>query len=75
MQIVWGVQSNEIVQGAALAAEILDRIDAENNYLQCVAFSDVATFSTSERVNSHNVRIWGSKNPHIVVKDKEIAVR
>jgi len=31
-------------------------------------FSDEATFHNSSAVNHHNVRIWGSENPHANVK-------
>ena len=29
-----------------------------------IIFSDEATFHLSEKVNRHNVRIWGSENPN-----------
>jgi len=44
------------------------RIDEDNDYLKCACFSDETTFHTSGVVNRHNVRIWGSENPHIVFK-------
>ena len=67
-QIVQALQPNDRPQRAAFAEEILDRIEADNRYLQCVAFSDEATFHLSGKVNRHNVRIWGYENPHAVIE-------
>ena len=50
---------------ASFATQIMRRIDEENVYLKRVCFSDEATFDTSRVVNRHNVRIWGSQNPHV----------
>jgi hypothetical protein len=33
-----------------------------------VCFSDKATFHTSGKVNRHNVRIWGSENPRVILE-------
>ena len=33
-------------------------------FLKRVCFSDEATFHLSGKLNKHNVRIWGSENPH-----------
>ena len=32
-------------------------------------FSDEATFRLSGMVNRHNVRIWGTENPRVVIED------
>ena len=53
---------------AEFATLMLERIDADNDYLNKVCFSDKATFHTSGNVNRHNVRIWGSENPHVVLQ-------
>jgi len=31
-------------------------------------FSDEVTFHLSGKVNRHNVRIWGTENPHEIVE-------
>ena len=31
-------------------------------------FTDQACFHVSGKVNWHNVRIWGSENPHVVIE-------
>ena len=33
-----------------------------------IIFSDEATFHVSGKVNRHNVRIWGSENPHAILE-------
>ena len=68
VQIVQALQPNDRPQRAAFAEEILDRIDKSNDYLQHVAFSDEATFHVTGKVNRHNLRIWGSENPHTVIE-------
>lgn len=67
VQILHALQSND-KRRAAFATEMLQRIDDDNNYLKRLCFSDEATFHTSGKVNRHNVRIWGSENPHYVVE-------
>ena len=68
LQILQALHPNDRPQRTAFAEEILERIDADNDYLQYVAFSDEATFHVSGKVNRHNVRIWGSENPHAVIE-------
>lgn len=41
---------------------------AEEGFSDRLIFSDEATFHISGKVNRHNVRIWGSENPGIVVQ-------
>ena len=54
---------------AVFATLMLERIDADNDYLNKFCFSDEATFHTSGNVNRHNVCIWGgAENPHVVLQ-------
>ena len=55
-----------------LLLQILCRID-EDEYLR-VCFLDEATFHTSGVVNTHNVHIWGSENPHVVLSKTTVNV-
>jgi hypothetical protein len=50
------------------AADILQRIEIENNFLAKVLFSDEATFHLSDMVNRHNMRIWGTELPREVME-------
>ena len=36
----------------------------ENYFVERLIFCDEATFNTSGKVNGHNVRIWGTEQPH-----------
>ena len=66
VQIVQSLQPDDGPRRASFATEILNRIDEDNDYLKRVCFSDEATFHISCVVNRHNVRIWGSENPHVL---------
>jgi hypothetical protein len=37
-------------------------------FLRNIMFSDEATFHVSDAVTRHNVRIWGSQQPHTVIE-------
>jgi hypothetical protein len=42
----------------------LRKIAYDGAIMNKAVFSDEATFHLSGRVNPHNLRIWGSENPH-----------
>jgi len=44
--------------------QLQDLKSSDDHFLVKVQFSDEATFHVSSAVNWHNVRIWGSENPH-----------
>jgi hypothetical protein len=43
-------------------------MENDDNLLSKIIFSDEATFHLSGKVNRHNVRIWGSENPHATLE-------
>jgi hypothetical protein len=47
---------------------MLDLTDLDVHFLKKIIFTDKATFQVSGKVHKHNVRIWGTKNPHVVRK-------
>jgi hypothetical protein len=47
------------------AEEMLGRIDLDVDFLKTIMFTDEATFHVSGKVHRHNVRIWGTENPHV----------
>ena len=49
---------------------MLISIEDDEDYLKKVMFTDQACFHVSGKVNWHNVRIWGSENPHVVIEHK-----
>ncbi|KFM75908.1 hypothetical protein X975_13916, partial [Stegodyphus mimosarum] len=48
----------------AFATDVLRSIENDAEFLKRIMFSDEASFHLSGIVNRHNVRIWGSENPH-----------
>jgi hypothetical protein len=50
------------------------RIQDDERFLDSVIFSEESTFHVSGKVNIHNCRIWGSKNPSVFLEHvREIA--
>jgi hypothetical protein len=43
-------------------------MSSDDHFLQKVQFSNKATFHSSSAVNHHNIRKWGSENPHAYVE-------
>jgi hypothetical protein len=64
VKIVQALEPNDRPQRQQFAIEMLERIDQNPNCLSNVTFSEDATFHTCCKVNRHNIRIWGSENPH-----------
>ena len=40
-------------------------MEEDGHFLNCICFSDEATFYVSGMLNKHIARIWGSENPHL----------
>ena len=60
--IVTGSKATDYAVHSNFALEMLQQ--QENyDFLDCVVFSDESTFHLNGKVNTHNVRIWGSENP------------
>jgi hypothetical protein len=68
VQIVQEIKPADKPQRQNFAIYILERIKQNQDFLSLVMFSNEATFHLSGKVNQHNVRIWGSENPHVVHK-------
>ena len=68
MQILQELKPNDGPKCKAFALEMLSRIEDDEDYLKKVMFTDEACFHVSGKVNRHNVRIWGSKNSHMVIQ-------
>jgi hypothetical protein len=47
------------------------QVDMEDKFVTCLIFSDEATFHLSRKVNHHNVRIWGTENPHATTEHQQ----
>ena len=68
VQILQELKPEDKPRRHSFACDMLDRIDRDPNFLTNIMFSDEATFHVSGAVNRHNVRIWGSQQPHSVME-------
>jgi hypothetical protein len=66
VQIIQQLKPDDRPKREKFANDILNLIDEDNDFLQRVCFSGEATFHVSGTVNTHNLRIWGSENPHFL---------
>ena len=64
VQMLQALQPNDMPRQKEFAVNMLQRISEDEAFLKRVCFSDDATFHVSGKLNKHNVRIWGSENPH-----------
>lgn len=66
LQLLQALKPTDHGLRANFANDVLFHDDA--NFMDRVVFSDESTFHLSGHVNTHNVRIWGSENPHEMVQ-------
>jgi hypothetical protein len=66
--VLQALEDNGKPRRVAFAQEMLLRQDNDYGYLRKIMFSNEAIFHVSGKVNRHNVRIWGSENPHRVIE-------
>ena len=64
MQLLQALKSEDKPRRKEFAVTMLDRLDSDPGFLKRVCFSDESTFHVSGLLNRHNLRIWGSENPH-----------
>ena len=62
MKLVQALHHNDRPKRIAFAELLLNHPNPD--FINNIAFSDEATFHVSGVVNRHNVRIWGTSNPH-----------
>jgi hypothetical protein len=65
IQLVKQLKSADGVARQHFAEEMFDRIDLDVDFFEKIMFRDEATFHVSGKVHRHNVRIWGTENPHV----------
>lgn len=66
LQLLQALKPTDHVLRANFANDML--LHDNEDFLDLVVFSDESTFHLSGQVNTHNVRIWGSENPHMMVQ-------
>lgn len=64
VQLVQALEPNDRPKRMQFATDMLRRIENGDGFLRRILFCDEACFHVSGTVNRHNVRIWGSENPH-----------
>ena len=62
------LKPNDRPKRKAFALEMLNHLEDDEDDLKKVIFTDEACFHASWKVNRHNVSIWGSENPHMVME-------
>ncbi|GFW14149.1 DUF4817 domain-containing protein [Trichonephila clavipes] len=66
VQILHAIKPDDYAKRYGFAVDMLHRLDADEHFLNRTLFSDESTFHVSGMVNKHNVRFWGSEQPHAV---------
>lgn len=68
VQLLQALHGDDKPRRFNFTVEMLERIDANADFLRNIIFTDEATFHVSGVVNRQNLRIWGTENPHHVVE-------
>ncbi|KAJ4449693.1 hypothetical protein ANN_01097 [Periplaneta americana] len=66
VQLMQRLEPDDKSKRVEFASTMLDRLGADPDFISKIFFSDEATFHVSDKVNRHNVRIWGSQNPQAI---------
>lgn len=74
IQFLQAIKVNDKPQQKEVAATNLQRIEKENDFLNCICFTDKTTFHVSEKLYKLNARIWGLENPHRKIKHDRLKV-
>ncbi|GBL92052.1 hypothetical protein AVEN_102601-1 [Araneus ventricosus] len=64
LQLLHELKPDDKPRLRTFAEEMLQKMEDDENFLQCVIFPDEATFHVSSIIKRHNTRIWGLENPH-----------
>jgi hypothetical protein len=52
------------ISTACTCCRIKSHVEKDNDFVNRPTFSDESTFHLTEKVNRHNVRMWGTETPH-----------
>jgi hypothetical protein len=63
LQLLQALKNSDLELRASSSADLLGLME-EDGFPEKLVFSDEETFDISGKVNIHNVRIWGTENPH-----------
>jgi hypothetical protein len=65
LQLLQALKNSDLELRASFCANLL-RLKEEDGFPEKLVFSDEETFHISEKVNRHNVKIWGTEIPHAI---------
>lgn len=64
LQVVQQLEDRDYTARIEFAQWCLQNIQGDASFLNRVIYSDECVFHVDGKVNKHNVRIWGTENPH-----------
>jgi len=64
IQLKQEIKPDDRPKRVEFATFMLNAIDEDETFLQCICFLDEATFYVNGCVNRHNYRIWGTQQPN-----------
>lgn len=67
LQFLQSLKPEDMPKRRDFCIALQDRL-GEDEFADRLVFSDEATFHLSGKVNRHNVRIWGTENPRVIVE-------
>jgi hypothetical protein len=68
LQLVQDLKPEDLAIQYEFCREILTRVENENDLPARFIFSEEVTFHINGKVNRHNVRVWGTENPHVTLE-------
>ena len=66
LQLVQAITANDKQKLKQFCVDMQEKLEDEFN--ECLVFSDEATFHMNGKVNRHNVHIWDKENPHDTIE-------
>ena len=69
LQLVQAITADDKRKRKQFFVDMQEKLE-EDEFNERLVFSDEDTFHTNGKVNRHNVRIWGEKNPHAIAAAK-----
>lgn len=68
IQLMHALKHGDQDKRRSYAAEMLNELDSDENFLKRIVYSDESLFHLSGKVHRYNTRIWGRENPHEFVE-------
>ena len=67
LQLVQAITADDNRKRKQFCVNMQEKLE-EDEFNECLVFSDEATFHTNGKANRHNVRICGEENPHATIE-------